>query len=124
MKHEIDRIIEILRKSYMEWREPIVTEISHKKRDPYKILISTIISLRTKDDVTREASRRLYKRAGTPEKMIRLQPETIEKAIYPAGFYKNKALTILNVSYDLIEHYQSKVPDNLDELLKLKGVGR
>ena len=124
MEHNIDRIIEILRKSYPEWREPIVTEISNKKRDPYKVLISTIISLRTKDDVTRRASKRLYKRAGTPEKMIKLKPKTIEKAIYPAGFYKNKALTILSISYDLIEKYQGGVPDDLDELLKLKGVGR
>ena len=124
MAHNIDRIIEILRKSYTEWREPIVTEISLKKHDPYQVLISTIISLRTKDDVTREASKRLYKRAGTPEEMIKLKPETIEKAIYPAGFYKNKARTIINISYDLIEKYQSIVPDDLDELLKLNGVGR
>ena len=124
MKHDIDIIIKILQKSYLEWREPAVTEISRKKHDPYKVLISTIISLRTKDEVTREASKRLYKLAKTPEEMVKLSPEKIEKAIYPAGFYKNKTMTIITVSYDIIELYNGKVPDDIDELLKLKGVGR
>ena len=97
MAHNIDKMIQILRAVYPEWQEPVVTEITNIKRDPFKVLISTIISLRTKDNVTREASKCLYKLAEIPEKMVRLKRKTIEKAIFPAGFYRNKAKTILNV---------------------------
>ncbi|MFC1537885.1 endonuclease III domain-containing protein [Candidatus Latescibacterota bacterium] len=124
MVHDIDKIIQILRTFSTKWREPIVTEISKIERNPYKVLISTIISLRTKDDVTRRASERLYKKAETPESMLKLQAGEIEEAIYPAGFYKNKSKTILEVSKTLIDKYNGKVPDDLDELLTLKGVGR
>ena len=82
------------------------------------------IHLRTKDDVTREASKRLYKLAETPEKMVRLKRNTIEKAIFPAGFYRNKAKTILNVCKVIIETHDGKVPSDIDELLSIKGVGR
>ncbi len=89
MATDIDKIIKILRETTKKWKEPVVTEITKQTRDPFKVLISTIISLRTKDDVTREASKRLYKLAETPEKMLELKPETIQEAIYPAGFYRN-----------------------------------
>lgn len=124
MVHNIHEIIKILRATSLEWREPIVTEIAHSSRDPFKVLISTIISLRTKDEVTREASERLYKLAETPEEMLQLKSKKIEKAIYPAGFYRNKAKTILNISKDIIKKYDGKVPDDLDKLLALNGVGR
>jgi len=124
MDTDIDKIIKILRDTTKKWQEPIVTELTKKTRDPFKILISTIISLRTKDDVTREASKRLYVLADTPEDMLRLDPADIEKAIYPAGFYRNKVKTILNVCTILLEKYQGRVPDDLDALLSIKGVGR
>ena len=124
MVHNIHEIIKILRATSLEWREPIVTEIAHSSRDPFKVLISTIISLRTKDEVTREASERLYKLAETPEEILQLKKKKIEKAIYPAGFYRNKAKTILNISKDIIKKYDGRVPDDLDELLTLNGVGR
>lgn len=124
MVHNIHEIINILRATSLEWREPIVTEIAQSSRDPFKVLISTIISLRTKDEVTREASERLYKLAETPEEILQLKKKKIEKAIYPAGFYRNKAKTILNISKDIIKKYDGKVPDDLDELLTLNGVGR
>ena len=120
----IDAVIGILGKAYEDWREPIVTEMSNRERNPYKVLISTIISLRTKDEVTRRASERLYTLAETPGEMVLLDPEAIEKAIYPAGFYKNKALTILSVSSDLLERFGGLVPETIDELLTLRGVGR
>ena len=124
MVHNIHEIINILRATSLEWREPIVTEIAQSSRDPFKVLISTIISLRTKDEVTREASERLYKLAETPEEILQLKKKKIEKAIYPAGFYRNKAKTILNISKDIIKKYDGRVPDDLDELLTLNGVGR
>ena len=112
MVHNIHKIIQILRAVSLEWCKPIVTEIASVNRDPFKVLISTVISLRTKDDVTREASERLYKLAVTPEEMLKLSRKKIEKAIYPAGFYRNKAKTILDISKLIIDKYNGKVPAN------------
>lgn len=103
---------------------PVVTLIKERTRDPYQILISTILSLRTKDEVTHKASKRLFKKAATPEKMIKLSPEQVEKLIYPVGFYHTKARNIIEISKILIERYNGKVPDKIDKLLELPGVGR
>ncbi|MEB3244703.1 MAG: endonuclease III [Vampirovibrionales bacterium] len=91
---------------------------------PYKVLVGCIISLRTKDEVTIPACERLFPLADTPKKMIALDLETIEKAIYPAGFYKTKAKTIQEASRVLLEQHQGQVPDTIEALLTLKGVGR
>ncbi|MBN1291485.1 MAG: endonuclease III [Candidatus Latescibacteria bacterium] len=124
MEIDIDNVIKILRESVKNFQEPIVTEITKKSRDPYKVLISTIISLRTKDDVTRKASQKLYELADTPDEMLKLNSEQIADAIFPAGFYRNKAETIINISKILIEKYNGMVPDEIDELLTIKGIGR
>ncbi len=120
---DIHRVVEILREEYTRWEEPIVTKVA-KARDPYRVLISTVISLRTKDEVTRTASERLFKKADTPAKMLGLSIEEIGKTIYPAGFYRVKAGNIMMISSILCTEYQGQVPDNLDELLALPGVGR
>ena len=122
--HDIDIIIRILRETKDHWVVPIVTELAARSRDPYKVLISTIISLRTKDEVTRGASERLFALAATPADMITVPVEDIAAAIYPAGFYRNKAKSVLEVSRLIIERYDGSVPDDLDELLTLPGVGR
>lgn len=93
-------------------------------RDPFKILISCILSLRTQDRATGAASERLLNLASTPEEMARLSVKEIEKAIYPAGFYRVKAKRIKELSKRVVEEYSSKVPDSIEELLKLEGVGR
>ncbi len=121
---DIDRVMEILRESLKEFTTPIVTLYSEQKRTPYQILITTLLSLRTKDEVTAEASRRLFQRAKTPEEMLQLSEETIAKLIYPVGFYRNKAKNIREISKILLEKYGGKVPDTIEELLKLPGVGR
>lgn len=102
---------------------PSVSLIAMEFSSPYTVLISTLISLRTKDDVTLAASRRLFALADTPEEMVKLRSEDIEKAIYPAGFYKRKALNIIAVSKELIEKHGGKVPFTQEELLALPGVG-
>lgn len=102
---------------------PSVSEIAQDKQDPYRVLISTLISLRTKDSVTLQASRRLFSLAATPQDMLRLSRETIEEAIYPAGFYRTKAKQILSISALLIERFDGKVPDSRDALMSLPGVG-
>lgn len=103
---------------------PSVSKIARRKKDPFRILISTVISLRTKDEVTDEASRRLFELADKPETMEKLPVRKIERAIYPAGFYKTKARTIKNISRRLGQEYDGRVPDSVDELLTFKGVGR
>jgi endonuclease-3 len=103
---------------------PSVSQIARERRDPFKVLVSTIISLRTKDEVTADASRRLFRLASTPERLRRLPVRTIEKAIYPAGFYKTKARTLKTIAGELVERHGGAVPDTVEELLAFKGVGR
>lgn len=120
----IHEIVRILREEVQSLTEPIVTEISRTRRDPFEILISTILSLRTKDDVTRAASHRLFQVARTPREILELPEEEIARLIFPVGFYKTKARRLKEVSADILERFGGAVPDNLDELLKLPGVGR
>ena len=122
-KKKIKKIIEILETEYKKFKPPIVTEIS-KKKDPFKVLIGTVLSLRTKDEVTHKASEKLFNQADSPQKILKLKEKEIEKLIYPVGFYKRKAKNIIEISKILIEKYDAKVPDSIDELLKLPGVGR
>lgn len=121
---EIDDVIRILEEETAQFFTPIVTEVADSSGDPFKVLISCLISLRTKDEVTAHASRRLFALADTPQEISGLSEKEIQKAIYPAGFYITKSKTIKELCQTLIDRYHSTVPDELDELLKLKGVGR
>ncbi len=121
--HAIDEAMRRLKRAVRAWKTPIVTEVA-RLRDPFRVLISTILSLRTKDETTAEASARLFALADAPQAMLNLSEAQIAKAIYPVGFYKTKAKTIRETCKVLLEKYEGKVPDDLDELLKLKGVGR
>ncbi len=103
---------------------PVITLIANRGADPFNILISTVLSLRTKDEVTYKASERLLKKAGTPEAMLTLPEKTIKKLIYPVGFYHTKAKRLKEISRILIDQYGGRVPDNLQDLLALPGVGR
>ncbi len=118
------KILNVLEKEKKKWNAPVVSLLAKRTKDPYRILISTIISLRTKDEVTKEASERLFSLADNPYDMIKLSEEEISKAIYPAGFYKNKAKTIKEISKRFIEEFNGKVPSDLETLLSFKGVGR
>jgi endonuclease III len=119
----IGKAFSILRKEISVWQEPIVGRIA-REHEPYKVLISTILSLRTKDSTTDEASKRLFSFADTPGKMIKTPLIEIEKAIFPVGFYHTKAKNIIETSRMIMDMYHGKVPHTLDELLKLPGVGR
>jgi len=98
--------------------------VADRRRDPFRVLIACLLSLRTKDETTGPASERLFALADTPAVMLRLSASRIERAIFPVGFYRTKARVILGVCRDLLEHFGSRVPDTIDELLTLKGVGR
>ena len=119
----IDNVIRLLKGSNKRFEPSAITKVSHE-RDPFLVLISCLLSLRTKDEVTSAASKRLFSLAKTPEEMLGLSTSDIEGAIYPVGFYRRKSVQIREISKSLIEMYDSKVPDEIDELLKLKGVGR
>ena len=115
----VGKIIKALKKQYT------VDFFAQKHdRDPFKVLVSCIISLRTKDEVTYPAAQKLFKLADTPKKMMNLTRKQIEKAIYPAGFYKTKAKRIKQIAKELYKNHNSKVPNSIEELMKFKGVGR
>jgi endonuclease III len=104
---------------------PAITKISQKeKSDPYLVLIGTLLSLRTKDETTEIAMERLTQEAKTPQELLKIPEEELQKLIYPVGFYRNKSHTLRDVSGIIINKYGGKVPDSIDELLTIKGVGR
>ena len=121
---DVHKVINILREETPKWDVPIVTLTAETYHDPFRVLISTILSLRTQDTTTAKVSKRLFELADNPHDMLKLSVKEIEKVIYPIGFYKTKARTIRYLCRELIDKYKSRVPDDLDELLKLKGVGR
>lgn len=121
---DIEKIIKILRKEVKKYGKPIVTKLKIDFNDPFIILISTVLSQRTRDEITEKASFKLFSRAKNPYEILRLKEEEIEKLIYPVGFYKVKARRIKGICNTLIEKYGGKVPDTIEELLKIKGVGR
>ncbi len=103
---------------------PVVTLIAMAERDPFKVLISTILSARTKDDVTATASARLFAEAPDAEALARLPPSRIAKLIYPVGFYKTKAQNLRKAARALLDQFDGRVPDEIDALVELPGVGR
>jgi endonuclease III len=121
---EIHVAVRILRREAPKWQTPVVTLIAEASDSPFKVLISCILSLRTQDSTTAQASRRLFALADSPENMVRLSAKKIEQVIFPVGFYRTKAKTILEICRNLNENYRGRVPDEIDELIKFKGVGR
>jgi endonuclease-3 len=120
----IHHAIHILRQAVKNLPSPLIDAMAATPTTPYQILIATLLSLRTKDSLTAQVTPRLFALADTPAQMVRLTAEQIEQAIYPVGFYRTKAQTILHVSHRLLDDFGGAVPANLDDLLSLKGVGR
>jgi len=123
-KLNIDQFVNILSREYLSWQAPVITLISNTGASPYEVLVSTVLSLRTKDEVTAAASARLFERARTPQQMVALDEKEIGRLIYPVGFYITKSKRLRQISAILIEEYAGNVPDTLEKLLKLPGVGR
>ncbi len=120
----ISRIIEILQKNAEELKDPSVTMVARQFQDPFLVLISCLLSLRTKDAVTLKASERLFRIGKTPQTITRIPVSKIERAIYPVGFYRTKARTIRTLCRDLVKNFHGRVPDDIETLLTFKGVGR
>jgi endonuclease III len=121
----INKALRKLRKEIIKWKVPAVGNIADKAADrPFETLVSTILSLRTKDEVTEAASRRLLEKGPSPETIFSLPVEEIEKLIYPVGFYHTKARHLIEMCGILLQKHGGKVPRSMDELLSLPGVGR
>ena len=123
MGFPLRKVLAKVKKAVRDCRIPSVTVIS-QKNDPFAVLVSCIISLRTRDEVTDPASARLLKLAKTPAQLMKLSNAKLEQAIYPAAFFRNKSQSLKQLCKDLVDNYEGRVPDKLEELLKLKGVGR
>ncbi len=117
-------MFDILKTSPQLSEAPVVYFMSTVGDGALRVLISTILSLRTKDETTGPATERLFEVVSTPEELLELPIEKLEKLIYPVGFYKTKAKQINKIAEILINKYQSQVPKDLDLLLELPGVGR
>ena len=120
----MEKILPILRRETKNFKVPVVTLIAKTRRDPYKVLVSCLLSLRTNDHTTVGAVDRLFKLAVTPEAMVEIPVATLEKGIYPVGFYRVKARVLHSVSRDILGRFGGRVPSALEDLLTLKGVGR
>jgi endonuclease-3 len=118
---DIHTVVGILEQEARKWGHPVVGNYSDT---PFGVLVSCVLSLRTQDKTTHAASERLFSLARTPETMLALKTEAIQKAIYPVGFYKNKAKNIKAICRILLDEHHGRVPDDLAALLKLPGVGR
>ena len=123
MGFPVSEVLAKVKKAVQGCRVPSLTIIS-QKNDPFAVLVSCIISLRTRDEVTYPASARLLKLAKTPAQLMKLSNAKLEQAIYPAAFFRNKSQSLKKLCKDLVDNYEGRVPDKLEELLKLKGVGR
>jgi endonuclease-3 len=121
---QIDTILRSVRRTISTWEPAVVGKIAEESRDPFRVLISCILSQQTKDHVTGEASDRLYRLADRPDTMLTLSEPQIAHAIYPVSFYKTKARTIRLVCQALLTRFSGRVPDTIEALLSLTGVGR
>ncbi|TKS64865.1 MAG: endonuclease III [Nitrospira sp.] len=122
---QITAVLRIVKREIRRWEEPVLGVVARESnRDPFRILISCLLSLRTKDKTTREASARLFALAHQPAMMLTLPLQQIERAIYPVGFYRTKAKSIHAICRRLLDVYGGTVPDSIEELVTLSGVGR
>ena len=119
---KINEIIQLLKKEDSPRSEFV--KYMEDVHDPFLVLISCILSLRTKDETTYPATLRMLKLGRTPKDFASMDEEILSQAIYPVGFYRNKARQIIELSKELVEKYDSKVPSEIDELVKFNGVGR
>jgi len=121
---DIDKALQILEEEVRDYQVPVVDLIAVQTHDPFKVLVATILSARTKDEVTAQAAARLFARASTPQELAGLDEATLQKLIYPVGFYKNKAGYLAALPAALEKDFGSQVPDDIDQLVTLPGVGR
>src|SRR5580704_17704696 len=118
---QIAQVIKLLKVAMRDLPDPSVTLVGKKFKSPFLVLISCLLSLRTRDETTLPACDRLFARADSMQGMLKIPISEIQKLIYPVGFYKTKALRIHEICDSLIHRFAGQVPDDLEELLTLKG---
>ena len=122
---DIPAVDRALKKEFREHSAPIIELIEAQTRDPFCVLVGTILSSRTKDACTAGAVRRLFAAGGnTPEGLEALSESEIEKLIYPVGFYRDKAKHLKKLPSVLREEFNGVLPQTVEELCRLPGVGR
>lgn len=119
----ISAVLRAVEKSNRTARDTTLAQVA-ESRDPFRILVATILSLRTKDETTAVASEKLFAIADTPEAILRLRPRRLEKLIFPVGFYRAKAKTLREICRKLLDEFDGRVPADLETLLEFRGVGR
>jgi endonuclease-3 len=121
----VDRTLTRIGEGIRALQLPAIEKISEEQSGtPFHVLIATMLSAQTRDAVTLEASTRLFERAGTPRKMAKLSTDEIERLIYPVSFYRNKAVHVKAACEQLLREFGGHVPDTMEQLLTLPGVGR
>ena len=120
----IDRIYKILEQEFSKYKAPIIDLIEMQTKDPFKILVGTILSARTKDKTTAEVTKRLFLVINKPADFDKYSIEEIEEMIYPVGFFRNKAKHLKELPGVLKAKFNDQIPDVIDELVQLPGVGR
>jgi len=120
----ISQVMDILRKEIERFKHPIVQALARRNPDAFKILVATLLSARTKDTITAQVIDKLFEKVNGPEDLIKMSEDEIARLIYPIGFYRQKAKFLKELSKIILEKYNGKVPDTIEELVKLPGVGR
>ena len=124
MVKNISKIIQLLKTEVRDFENPVVSKIGEIQKDPFKVLISCILSLRTQDKTTGPVSLKLFEAADTPQKLAKMPLGKIQKIIRPVNYYITKSERIREIAKGIVEKYGGKVPDTFDELMKFKGVGK
>jgi len=124
MDFPIEKAVALLEEEVKDYQVPVVDLVAAQTDDPFKILVATILSARTRDEATAAACRRLFKRVDKPEDLEAIPLPELEKIIHPVGFYRNKAKYLRQLPAALREKFESRIPDEVDQLVRLPGVGR
>ncbi|PKL91670.1 MAG: endonuclease III [Candidatus Goldiibacteriota bacterium HGW-Goldbacteria-1] len=120
----IERVIGLVKESVKKYKAPVLERFNDEIKDPFWVLIPCILSLRSKDETTAVVARRLYNFAPRPEDILKIPQAQLEKMLYSTGFYRQKAKSVSQITKLIIEKYKGQVPDTIEELLTLPGVGR
>jgi endonuclease-3 len=120
----IGKVISIVKNAVKNYELPVLERFNDSKKDPFWVLIPCILSLRAKDETTAIVSEKLYSIAPTPEEVLKIPLKKMEQIVYKTGFYHVKAKNVLNITKIILEKYKGKVPDDIDELMTIPGVGR
>ncbi len=121
---DLPKVIEILKEHYEGWQAPVVTLVAQHTNDPFKVLVCALLSTRTRDETTAEVCRKFFQRVKSPKDIVQISLKELERLIYPVGFYRNKARQLKETAQTLIDRYGGRIPQSLEELVELPGVGR